>query len=222
MSAFVDLLPFIMPFVRDCNTPAAVAAARFAVVEFYAKSLWQQEQLEPVDLVAGQATYEIELQQQQVAAEVMRVEVDNIKNPLEFVTKDRLDFMYGKDWTTLIGQPRWCTQIEPTDITLVPAPDSIAAGPDPTQPPNQMRLLVAIQPTPDATEFDDSVFNYYAEALAYGARARLLETAGQPYYDPTSAPFCWQRFYAGVSAAKARRMKDHTRAVQSVQLRPWI
>jgi hypothetical protein len=85
-----------------------------------------------------------------------------------------------------------------------------------------MLILCAVQPTPDATEIDDTVFNYYAEALAYGARARLVETAGQPYYDPASAPLLWGRFYGGVYEAKARRMRDHTRAVQSVQLRPWV
>ena len=73
-----------------------------------------------------------------------------------------------------------------------------------------------------AQEIDDSVFNYYSEALAYGARARLVETAGQPYYDPGSAPMLWGKFYAGVSEAKARRMREHTRAVQRIQQRKWV
>ena len=222
MTAIVDLMPFIMPFVRDCSTPAATAAARFAAIEFYAKSLWQQEWLEAIDLVVDQPTYEIELQQHTVAATVLRVEVDNINLPLTFATKDRLDQMYGKRWTDLSGTPRFVTQLTSMDVTLVPAPNYESINYDINSPPAQMRLLVAIQPTPDATEIDDDVFNYYAEGLAYGARARLLETAGQPYYDPTSAPFCWQRFYAAVGDAKARRMREHTRAVQTVQMRPWV
>ena len=222
MTAIVDLMPFILPFVRDCSTPAASAAARFACIEFYAKSLWQQEWLEPVDLMDGQATYEIELQQHTVAATVMRIEIDNISNPMVFVTKDRLDQLYGKDWTTRTGTPHYATQLTAADVTLMPCPDAASINYDAAQPPAQMRLLVAIQPTPDATEIDDDVFNYYAEGLAYGARARLLETAGQPYYDPNAAPFCWSRFYAAVSDAKARRMRDHTRAVQSVQMRKWV
>jgi hypothetical protein len=227
VTALTDLTPLIMPFVRDCSTPAAVVAARFAAIEFYKNTLWQQEQLEPMDLIEGQSTYELELQPDTVLSAVMRVEVRAPENPidntgwlggwpLDFKTKDELDQMYGVRWTTLMGTPRFVTQFEPSDITLIPGPDAQSAG------INVMRVLAAIQPTPTAMEIDDSVFNYYAEALAYGARARLVETAGQPYYDPGSAPGLWAKFYAGVSEAKARRMREHTRAVQSVQLRRWV
>jgi hypothetical protein len=217
VTAIVDLTPLILPFVRDCSTPAAVIAARFACIEFYKHSLWQQEELEPVDLVAGQATYEIEVMPNTVPSAVMRVKIDGIAKPLEFATKDKLDQLYRyQDWTVVVGTPRFVTQITDADIILVPAPDDVIAQ------PKAMHLLVATLPTPDAVEIDDSVFNYYSEALAYGARARLMETAGQPYYDPQNAPFCWSKFYAGVSEAKARRMREHTRAVQSVQMRPWV
>jgi hypothetical protein len=216
VTAIFDLTPLILPFVRDCSTPAAVVAARFACIEFYRNSLWQQEQLEPVDLVEGRSIYEVEVQPNTVVAQVMRVEIDTLSQPLTFVTKDKLDQLFGTRWSTLFGTPRYVTQFDPSEITLVPGPDvNIAA-------PGAMKLLVAVQPTPDAEEIDDSVFNYYAEALAYGARARLVETAGQPYYDPGSAPMLWGKFYAGVSEAKARRMREHTRAVQSVQLRKWV
>jgi hypothetical protein len=217
MSAIVDLMPMILPFVRDCSTPAATVAARFACIEFYKHTLWQQEMLEPVDLIPGVGVYELEVPPNTVPAAVMRVKIDGINKPLEFATKDRLDQLYRfQDWTTLVGNPRYCTQVDDDSIVLVPAPDDVIAQ------PKAMKLLVAVQPTPDAVEIDDSVFNYYSEALAYGARARLMETAGQPYYDPQAAPFCWSKFYAGVSEAKARRMREHTRAVQSVQMRPWV
>jgi hypothetical protein len=216
MSAIADLTPLILPFVRDCSTPAAVVAARFACIEFYKNSLWQQEQLEPVDLVAGQSIYEVEVMPNTIVAQVMRVEIDTIPYPMTFVTKDKLDQLFGTRWSTLLGTPRYVTQFEPGEITLVPGPDDKIAA------PRAMKLLVAVQPTPDAQEIDDSVFNYYSEALAYGARARLVETAGQPYYDPNSAPMLWGKFYAGVSEAKARRMREHGRAVQSVQMRPFV
>jgi hypothetical protein len=217
VTAIFDLTPLIMPFVRDCATPAAIVAARFACIEFYKNTLWQQEELEPIDLVAGQATYPVDTMPNTVPSAVMRVKIDGIAKPLEFVTKDKLDQLYRyTDWTTLVGNPRYVTQIVTDQIILVPAPDDVIAQ------PKAMKLLVATQPTPDADEIDDEVFNYYAEPLAYGARARLYETAGQPYYDPASAPFCWTKFYAGVSEAKARRMREHTRAVQTVQMRPWV
>jgi hypothetical protein len=214
MSAIADLTPLILPFVRDCSTPAAIVAARFACIEFYKLSLWQQEQLEPVDLLATQGIYEIETPPNTVPSVVLRAAIDGQTYPLRFATKDRLDQIYGTAWTTLVGTPYYATQFEPDEICLVPAPD--------TDAPKAMQLLVAVQPTADAAEIDDTVFDYYSEALAYGARARLVETAGQPYYDPGSAGMMWGRFYGGVSEAKARRMREHTRAVQSIQLRPWI
>lgn len=211
MTAIVELTPMILPFVRDCSTPAAVVAARFACIEFYKETLWQQEMLEPVDLIAGQSIYELEVPPNTMPAKVMRVELnDRLLAP---VTKDALDQQYGPGWTTSVGTPNCYTQFEPTEICLVPAPDTDVMG--------GMKLLVAVQPTSDAIEIDDSVFNYYAEGLAYGARARLVETAGQPYYDPGSAPMLWGRFYGMVSQAKAKRMVEHTRAVQYVQMPRW-
>lgn len=213
MTAIAELCPMILPFVRDCSQPAAIVAARFASIEFYKETLWQQEQLEPVDLIAGQAIYELEVPPNTMPAKVMRVEIVGDQRLIEPKTKDELDQLYGANWTTAVGAPRYYTQFEPTEICLYPAPA--------TDAPQAMRLLVATQPTPDAEEIDDSVFNYFAEGLAYGARARLVETAGQPYYDPNSAPLLWGRFYGMVSRAKGRRMLEHTRTFQVVQPVRW-
>jgi hypothetical protein len=217
MTAIIDLTPMILPFVRDCSAPAAVVAARFAAIEFYKQTLWQQEMLEPVTLIDGQSIYELETPPDTLPATVMRVEIENRQGVLPPVTKDRADQLWGSSWVARVGSPRCYTQISPLDICLIDGPDAAAI-----QTFGRMLILCAVQPTPDASEIDDTVFNYYAEALAYGARARLVETAGQPYYDPQSAPMLWGRFYGGVYEAKARRMRDHTRAVQSVQLRPWV
>src|SRR6478609_287527 len=235
MTAIVDLTPLIMPFVRDASMAATVAAARFAAIEFYKLTLWQQEMLEPIDLQTGRAIYEVETPPNTVPTLVMRIEIDDRNRVLVPKTKDQLDQLYGVDWTDREGVPTYYTQIEPNEVILVPCPDDNYLGitpPDPFNPPDplappvivrrQMRIIAAVQPTVDAAEIDDSLFNYYGEAIAYGARARLVETAGQPYYDPQAAPMLWGRFYGGVSEAKARRMRDHTRAVQHVQLRKWV
>ena len=215
MTAILDLTPMILPFVRDCSAPAALVAARFACMEFYRTTLWQQEMLEPVDLVATQSIYEIETPPDTVPSAVMRIELGDHSRALMPKTKDELDQLYGTRWTTLLGTPVYFTQVSPHDVILVPGPDTSSLG--------AMRLLVAVQPTPDAIEIDDSVFDYYAEVLAYGARARLVETAGQPYYDPASAPMLvgavLRRLQRGQGATC---MREHTPAVQHVQLRKWI
>ena len=227
MAAIVDFTPLILPFVRDCSVAAATVAARFACIEFYKQTLWQQEPLEPIPLIVDQSIYEIETPPDTVPSAVMRAEIDGYGHPLIFKTKDELDQIYGVSWSgpNRQGRPVYATQIEPDQIILVPTPDQNVIDGDVEAIPRVravMRLLVAVQPTPAATEIDDSVFNYYSEPIAYGARARLVETAGQPYYDPQSAPMLWGRFYGGVSEAKARRMREHTRAVQSVQMRRWV
>jgi len=132
------------------------------------------------------------------------------------------------------GVPTYYTQIEPNEVILVPCPDDNYLGitpPDPFNPPDplappvivrrQMRIIAAVQPTVDAAEIDDSLFNYYGEAIAYGARARLVETAGQPYYDPQAAPMLWGRLYGGVSEAKARPLVPETsKPTRSEVLKP--
>lgn len=212
MTAIADFDRFILPFVHNCSAIAAEIAARFAIIEFCERSDWVHFEVDPITIVTGVAGYEIEVPQDTKVVNIVSATIADQTPPLEAKTQDELAQIYG-DWRAREGTPRYYTQIERDSIRLVPSPDAdIAQG---------LRLLVATAPTVDAPDVEDSLYDRYAEAIGYGARARLKEMSGQPYYDPAGAPACWAKFYEGVTKAKAERAKDFTRAVKRVQFREF-
>ena len=179
MSAISAFLPFIIPFVHDCPNIAGEIAARFAVIEFCEKTDWMQYEVDPITIQAGVYSYEIESPQDTLALRVKSATVLNQDMPLIAKTQDQLTALYG-DWRAEVGTPIYITQITRDELRLVPSPDTrVAQG---------LRLLISTRPTNDAPDIEDAIFNYWAETIGYGARARLKEMAGQPYYDPANAP----------------------------------
>lgn len=212
MTAFSEFSKFILPFVHDCSGVAAEVAARFACIEFCRRSEWLQMELDPIDILAGTADYELETPLDTLPLRIVSATIDGQSPPLEFKTQDELATIYG-DWRVQEGTPRYITHIALPDARLVPSPDvDVSQG---------LRVIVAIAPTQDAQEVDDQLYERWAEAIAYGARARLKEMAGQPYYDPANAPAAWGMFHSGVSQAKADRQRDFSRAVRTVRMRRW-
>ena len=213
MTQISNLNMFILPFVRDCPAVAAEVAARFAVIEFCEQSQWLRFEVDPITIEAGIAAYEIEVPEGSLPLLVTEATLlDNTSCPLQGKSAEELKQLYG-DWRAREGTPRYFTQLNPDEIILVPSPDTrIADG---------LRMLVGTRPTNDTNEIDDTLFDRWAETLAYGARGRLMDMAGQPYYDPVNSPACWKMFYMGVSKAKAERTRDLTRTVQHVQMRNW-
>lgn len=209
MSQIADFTKFIIPFVHDCPEPAALIAARFALIEFCELTDWLQQELEPTNVQAGVADYDIETFEDTMAVRVLYASLDNV--PLQAVTKEELNTSYTVDWRTLEGTPTRYTQITRDQLKLVPSPlEDVADG---------LKLIVSVAPTLDAKEVDDSLYNRYAEAIGYGARARLKEMPGQPYYDAAGAVACWQTFRTKATGARIERSKDMGNAVQHVQMR---
>jgi hypothetical protein len=203
-----DFDRFILPFLRDCSAMAAEVAARFAIIEFCTETRWLKYEADPISILAGVAAYEFECPQDTQVAEIVSATIADQSPPLQFKTQDELAQLYG-DWRAAEGTPRFFTQIERDYVRLVPSPlEDVPQG---------LRLVLCLAPTTDAPEVDDTIYDRYAETIGYGARARLKEMAGQPYYDPVSAPAAWAKFYEGVSAAKNERDRDFGRAVKTVQ-----
>jgi len=210
VTAFSDFSPFIIPFVRDCSDPAAQIAARFAIIDFCARTNWLQVELEPIDVQAGVADYDVETLEDTVPVIVITAALEGLN--LTSKTQEELTHMYGStDWRTAEGTPRYFTQIGRDMVRLVPSPDQDVS--------DGLKLLVSVQPAMDAIQVDDEIYQRHAECIGYGARARLKEMVGQPYYDPAGATACWAKFYAMCSEAGRQRRKDATNAVQHVQMR---
>lgn len=212
MSTLQDFLPYVLPYVTACPQPAAEAAIRLALIEFCERSECWQVELDPISVIAGQATYELETPLDSQLLKVRQADYADRKEPLEEKSTDQLRNLYG-DWRAREGEPRYFTQLVKTDIRLVPSPlESVADG---------LRCLVALRPTNDAREVDDNIFAWWAEPIGYGARARLKTNPGQQYYDPAAAAVDRNMFMRYVAEATLQTQRGQTRAPQTVQMRRW-
>ncbi len=70
-------------------------------------------------------------------------------------------------------------------------------------------------------EVPDSLISEYGEALAAGAKMRLVRQASQPWYSPDTGPIYASAFYAAVGAAKGRVMTALGEADMRVEMRSW-
>lgn len=211
MTALNAFRNVILPFVHDCPDMAADIAARFAIREFCKKSDWLLYEHDPVSVLAGQAEYEFEPPTGTMVVSVIEASLDG--RPLEAATREYLTGKYG-DWRKHDGTPYFYTQITRDALRLVPTPDAeITSG---------LKMIVSLEPTVDAVAVDSSIYERWSEIIGYGARARLKDMPGQPYYDPAGAKSCADYFQAGIEQAKLERQKAMTRSVTRVQMRRWV
>lgn len=211
MTYLVDLMPFILPWVHDCSEPAAMTAARLATREFCKTSLWLQYEPDPILVQAGVADYEIETPADTIVAQIIEAQLDG--EPITLKGQTELRQMWGGKWRAQEGVPKYLTQLTADTLRLVPSPEEDAT--------DGLTLLLALQPSLDAQEIDDNLFNHWGEQIGFGARAKLKEMPGQPYYDPPGALVLWGKFIAATNSAKLQRQRDMNAPVQSVQLRAW-
>lgn len=105
------------------------------------------------------------------------------------------------------------TQIRPDLIDLVNAPlEDIT-----------LTAVAALTLTQGYTDYDipDVLIDEYAEALAAGAKGRLVVQASQPWYAPDAAPEYRRQFYVAVNQAKRRVMTALGTADMQMQMRSW-
>lgn len=202
--------PLVLPYVRDCPDFAADAAVRFTVREFCRETNWLKFVHDPITSIADTADYELSPPDQTQVHEVIEATYDGLE--ILPTTIDELKSRFS-NWQGLSGTPLKFLQITRDLLTLVPRPDvRITHG---------LNLIVSLEPVVDATQVDSAIYERWSETIGYGARARLMEMSGQPYYDPNGAAAARARFGAGVGKAKAQAQRAMGRAVQHVQMRTW-
>lgn len=200
-------LPDVMPWVRDCPELVARGALRNAMIEFCNKSQWWLYTHAPLSVIADLNHYEFDLPTDTDIVTLVDVRVDGVS--LEPKSFDELDAMFGTDWRTVTGRPRYYTRQDAGELLLVPCPqDSSAQG---------LTMILALRPARTAEFVDEEFYRRWSEELAYGARARLHEMPGQPFYDLEAANRFRAEFKAAIGIAIAERNRGQTRGPISIR-----
>lgn len=203
---YSELLDEVLPqLAADPSDPVTENAIKRAVIEFCAASWIWKYLPDPLDIVAGEATIDLEPQPATDIAAVMAAELEGV--PLDHKSLDWLNAELPR-WRSERDRPRYFTQVDTEQLILARVPDvSIAAG---------LTLTLALQPSHNATGFPKWIFNQHVYALADGALAKLMLMPAKPWTDVVSGQDRRAKFDAAIANARAAAVAGLGRAALRV------
>jgi len=198
----------VMPYVHDVPELVAIQAVRNACIEFCEETRYLQVDSDAQTAVAGQADYDLEADTGYVCCDLVEAWAGDqllIPKSVEEITK----IYRANDWRQMTGNPYYYFRTTSQVVTLVPKPSTTEAA--------KLKFRIAIAPSRASTTVDSEMFERFLEQIAYGARARLYNTPGQPYYDPKTAEIYLKRFNDAIAEVRTRVNKGLSRASIAIE-----
>lgn len=207
VTAYSEFLPEVLPYVPDVPDMVAENAVRNACIEFCERTRFWQEDADPIALVAGISSYDVDIDFATKFVDIVEAWVGDrliVPKSVEDITR----LYRGCDWRALQGAPAYITRMISTEIMVVPTP--MVSG-------DALKIRAAYAPTRKSTSIGSTVYEEYVEAIAFGARARLYNTPKQTYFDKASALEYDKRFRTAISEARVRVNRGMTRAASQIE-----
>lgn len=214
MSAYTAFLNDVMPDVPGCTLEIATHAIKNSCIEFCEKSLILQRDHDPLTVVAGIVDYDFEPPTGQLVTRIMRawykgtelspLAPDDIQNSEVYNRLFRGANIDRQD-------PRYILQKDERTLSLYPIPAETV--------PNALTMRVAFKPSRTSTTVEDVIYEDYSEAIAAGAKARLMMSPGKPYTNPQLSGAQMEIFRQAINVARQRANRGHVRSDLGVQMR---
>jgi hypothetical protein len=211
--SYDEFLPYVLQYVPDASDFIALNAIKSAAIEFCEKTLVWQYNVPAMDINNGQSNYVVATP----SDTKMVVPVQAYFNTNLLIPKgpDELANIYRMgDYQQIQGAPQYITRITKPEVTLVPTPFV-------TQPAT-LYLRVALAPTRDSEEIGSEMFEQYVEAIAWGARARLMAQPRQDYSDRAGAIEALKMFRYEINRIRMQVNKGLTRGSPKVEFQRWV
>lgn len=210
--SYDQFLPRVLQYVPDASEFIAIDAIRQACIEFCERTYYWQYQSPSLNVVNGQSQYVIPTPADTKFVGPVQVYFNTLllipKSPDELADIYRMG-----SWNQLQGSPQYVTRIIKPELTLVPIPYV-------TQPA-VLYVRAALAPTQDSNEVDSEIYEQWAEAIAWGARARLLAQPRQDYTDKAGAIEAAKMFNYHINRARIQMNKGLTRASTRTEFQRW-
>lgn len=209
----IALETFIPDIAVECSgasNPLILSAVRTAVIEFCRKSLYWQEETDPVPIIKGVAEYELYAPTGRQIVLIMSVNIDG-DGTLPPLTLEQVERALPQ-WRTVRGDPAGFVVINPETVRLTPVPNTSGT----------LTATVAYAPTRTGGVVPDAIYDQHFEVIKHGTLSRLKAMMGHAFYDPQAAIYYTGRFNAGVNAAAVERNKGFSRANLRVEPRAFV
>lgn len=202
-----EFYPYILAEVQGCPDPTININLVAAAIEFCTKSLAWSETTAPIALVNTQANYVITAPSDSRALMPRDVWLDGSR--LVPKTVDELAAVLP-NWPTATGSnpAYYNASVTRGSIRVYPTPASVVA--------QALLIRAAYIPTPAAQTLPDFLGHYHMEAIASGAKARLMATPTKDWFNPELGLYHRGMFDAAIIDAKNTEAHDRVQGSISV------
>jgi len=211
---FISMESKLAPSVPGCPRPTIEQYVRDAAIEVCEKTLvWRYEQ-PLIRLTPGVYDYEYETPQDSEIVAVVYAAVNG--SPIDAITEEKLHMLFP-DWpstdVTKRADPRYMSQLDPDNFVVAPIP-----GADKQY---DIKMFVALKPTPTATSMDKTAFDECEQLIMHGALQHLLILPNKSWTDRELAGYHAKQFAYKTASRRAKANLGVARASMSVQMRPF-
>jgi hypothetical protein len=187
MAALADFMPHILPYASGCSYPMAEQHLRAILLDFCMHAPIVQEKLEPIDVVAGQCEYELDMP---LGCDMVHILQAQLRSQSLGILAQSTHL------TPFPGTPRAVQQGPTNTILLDCLPLESAA--------QALHLLVSMKPARNANRVADVLLNDYGYEIGQGVVGRLLLIPGQAFSAPGLSPLYTQTYLTARTDARIR------------------
>lgn len=204
MASLADFMPYVLPLVPGCSMPLAEMTLRGVALDFCFHAPVAQQVLDPIDVVAGQAQYDIDLPFGTNVTLILEAYYQG--QPMQVIRRD-------DDERDRLAAPYALRQAADNTFTLYPTPTESVAG--------AVVPRVATRPTHLASTLDDVLLADYGYEIGCGTVARLMLMPGQTFFNLQLAPTYQAIYIAARTNARIRAEAGFGMAANRVRPRPF-
>lgn len=192
-ASYDTLLPEVLMYAAQCPEPVAINAIRNACIEFCEGSLYLQQDMDAIPVVANETVYPVDAPS---GYDVVRV-----LKPLYYDGRKLGDFAAhgvdtSDDWRQKMGDyPLAWTCFQEDEITVWPVP--LVGG-------ASLTGRIAIAPTVTSTQVESRLLSGHRLVLRDGALAQILDYPDQPFTNPDKAKGFAARFASAITNARVQ------------------
>lgn len=199
---FEDLYDEVMPELPGAPQPMVYNAIRNSVIAFCNGSDIWRTWLDPIDVVAGQNTYDITTDAGTDLVTLLSVKYDG-RRILTPRNEDALNEWHAR-WRTERDEPKHYMQQDQDSVIIACVPPcSITGG---------LMLSVSLQPERTAKTFPGWIYSQYWEGITAGAKARMLKMPAKPWSNPQAGMMYEQTFDNETAGARADASRSLVRS----------
>lgn len=205
MAILNDFMPLILPYAQGCPAPMAELQLRLVCIDFCSHAPVVQVVLDPIDVIAGQAEYDIDTPFGTNVAFILDARYHG-QGMAMAKTGDA-------DYLPDLRAPYALYQCASNSFSL----DRAAVQDD----PGAIVLRVSTRPTRLANTFDDVLLNDYSDAIGAGVVARLMMMPGQTFSNAALAGSYQAMYITARTDARIRADKSFGQATTGVRPRAF-